>query len=344
MKIGSLFSGHGGIDAAVRPLIPGSRVVWHVEKKPAAIRLLEHRYPDVPNLGDIKTLLPLREDGTFAPPTREIPPVDILTFGWPCQPFSSAGKRLGELDPRALWPWVAEMVRVLRPTFLFGENVGRVCTNSELRRVVRTLAAIGYVGSWRCLTASDVKAPHKRERLTLFAVRADVASDTGNGRQRTYLHGVPAGQSDAARRRELNLLPTPTQSMTTGAGTSGREGGLNLQTAVTLLPTPKASDGEKGGPGMRGSSGDLAMPSVAVQYAHGELLADKGTRWGRYAEAVEQWERVLDRPAPSPTIVSPRTGLSRNEQLSLLGDGVVPQQMLAGYSELMHRTLGGTAA
>jgi DNA (cytosine-5)-methyltransferase 1 len=90
-----------------------------------------------------------------------------------CQPFSSAGLRLGASDPRALWPWVAEMIRFTRPTYLFGENVARIRLHGELRRVVRTLAALGYVGSWWCLTAADVGAPHKRERLTLFAVRAD---------------------------------------------------------------------------------------------------------------------------------------------------------------------------
>jgi DNA (cytosine-5)-methyltransferase 1 len=124
---------------------------------------------------------------------------------------------------------------------------------------------------------------------------------------------------------------------------------------------------------MRGSSGDLAMPSVAVQYARYELLDTTARkvrfeRWGRYTKAIRGWEVTLGRPAPEPTQISPRTrrpqlapafvewmmglpagwvcgvpGLSRNKMLSLLGDGVVPQQMLAGYSELMHRTLGSTA-
>lgn len=61
------------------------------------------------------------------------------------------------------------------------------------------------------------------------------------------------------------VLPAPTASMTTGAGTSGRDGGPNLQTAVDLLPTPRATDGTNGGPNQRGSSGDLMLPS-AVQF------------------------------------------------------------------------------
>lgn len=156
----------------------------------------------------------------------------------------------------------------------------------------------------------------------------------------------------------MTLLPTPTQSMTTGPGTSGRDGGLNLQTAVTLLPTPKASDGVKGGPGMRGSSGDLAMPSVAVQMT--------GSRWGVYADAVTRWETILGRPAPAPTQDSPRTGRPqlapafvewmmglptgwvtdvpelapragshRNAALSMLGDGVVPQQAEHAFRSLL---------
>ena len=62
--------------------------------------------------------------------------------------------------------------------------------------------------------------------------------------------------------RDCSSLPTPTASMATGAGTSGRDGGLNLQTAVSLLPTPRATDGTKGGPNQRGSSGDLMLPSA----------------------------------------------------------------------------------
>jgi len=332
-RIGSLFTGYGGLDMAARAIF-GGRTAWVSDIKPAAVALLAQRYPDVPNLGDITLVDP-----------RDVDPVTILTFGWPCQPFSSAGKRLGEADHRALWPHVARVVAELRPAVLLGENVARVAGNGELRRVVRTLAALGYVGTWRCVPASDVGAPHKRDRCFVVALRADVAADPLGLelRDESGWRGGPdgagtrvAGHDGPAGSDRLTLLPTPTKSMTTGAGTSGREGGMNLQTAAALLPSP---------------------------------------RWGRYATAVERWERVLGRPAPDPTMVSPRTGGPqlapafvewmmgvpagwvseavdlarrptglRNARLSLLGDGVVPQQAEHAYRLALAELLGGERA
>lgn len=143
------------------------------------------------------------------------------------------------------------------------------------------------------------------------------------------------------------LLPTP--SAADGSGGPGvsdkRLGGLNLRTAVTLLPTPRATDGTNGGPGQRGSSGDLAMPS-ACQPQH----------WGKYAEAVALWERVTGIPAPAPTVPGPNGGvrlnpelpewmmglrpgllterMSRNDALKAAGNGVVPLQAAAAWKVL----------
>jgi DNA (cytosine-5)-methyltransferase 1 len=133
----SLFTGYGGLDQAVESAVGPVDWAWCSDIKPAAITLLNYRQPDVPNVGDMTSLdLDDHPDG-----------VDLMSFGWPCQPHSAAGKRLGEADPRALWPSVHRIIAALRPRFLFGENVARIATNGELRRVVRTLAALGYVGS-----------------------------------------------------------------------------------------------------------------------------------------------------------------------------------------------------
>lgn len=438
LRIGSLFTGTGALDMAAQAVV-GGEVVWYSDIKPAAVRLLEHRYPGTPNLGDLTELFPVDvtsehlahlddlDPARWLPVTADVDPIDLLTFGWPCQPHSSAGKRLGEADPRALLRNVLRAVGHLRPRILLGENVARVASNGELRRAVRALAALGYVGTWRCAPASDEGAPHKRDRVALVAVRADAVADLHGERLTGWAErdgatvepgertprGVDADGRGARGPDRLTLLPTPTQNMTTGPGRQGRAGGMNLQTAAValfptpcasdtkgpnpltrppgdddlptrvlrldprLLPTPKASDGLKGGPGMRGSSGDLAMPSAVVQM--------DGRRWGVYAEAVHRWEQALGRSAPDPTMPSsawsamiakrragldrrpvgmrgslaPRPQLSpwfvewmmglpagwvcdvpdlapkpsgwRNAALSLLGDGVVPQQLAAGF-------------
>lgn len=368
-RLGSLFTGTTALDTAAAAVLGDVEPVWHSDIKPAARVFLAHRFPNVPNLGDMTAVA-----------WSTVPPIDVLTAGWPCSPHSPAGKRLGEKDPRALWPNVARAVAELRPTIFLGENVARITSNGELRRVVRTFADLGYVGAWRCVRASDVGAPHRRDRCFVAAV--DPAAFAGHAeRQRLDHHGQlnaavtaqPArggrdvaapltllptpsassygtNQGGAAGRtgpvRESldtmarngrfggQLLPTPTQSMTTGAGTSGRDGGLNLQTAAVALHEQPA-------------------------------------RWGVYAAAVQRWGRVFGRPAPPPTQPSLRTGKPqlapplvewmmglpqgwvcdvpdladrpsghRNAALSLLGDGVVPQQAAYAYRFLLGHLSG----
>ena len=94
--------------------------------------------------------------------------VDILTGGYPCQPFSAAGKRLGTEDPRHLWPFIADGIRVLRPKLCFFENVeGHISLG--LREVIGELESIGYQSSWGIFSASEVGAPHQRKRVFILA-------------------------------------------------------------------------------------------------------------------------------------------------------------------------------
>jgi DNA (cytosine-5)-methyltransferase 1 len=356
-RIGSLFTGYGGLDAAALALLgPESHVVWHSDIKPAACILLDRRDLGVPNLGDIHAINP-----------GSVEPVDALTFGWPCQPHSSAGKRLGEADPRALWPEVARLVAGLRPRYLFGENVARVASNGELRRVVAALAELGYLGTYRTLRASDVGAPHRRDRLFLFAVRGDVA-DAGGGpvAGAAALAGGGAGPAGLGAAEpggrdlgapDLTLLPTPCETDRKGSNPLNRPvKDDDLPTRIArLLPTPSASSYGTNQGGAAGRVGPV-RESLSTMAGNGHLH-----RWGRYAAAVARWE-ALTRPAPEPTQVSPRTGkpqlapafvewmmglpagwvtdvpgLSRNQQLSLLGDGVCPQQACAAFDELAGR-------
>jgi DNA (cytosine-5)-methyltransferase 1 len=321
VRIGSLFTGYSGLDLGVFGVLPGARLVWHSDIKPEACRLMEFRTPGLPNLGDIKKIDP-----------TTVEPVDVLTFGWPCQPFSAAGKRLGEADPRALWPEVARLIAGLRPRYLFGENVARIASNGELGRVVLTLAHLGYVGTYRTLRASDVGAPHRRDRLALFAVHADAAPDAGG-------LGLPGRTAEAARttneQREgprpevagrggdagLTLLPTPAARL----GMSGnvtpevareraarRGNGPNLDDAIALLPTPRPQTHAGGGfvdeswLRRRELNPNIGGPNLATAVVHEQRRT--GEQWGQYAAAVARWERVLGRPAPEPTMTSTRGG------------------------------------
>ncbi|MDZ5446546.1 DNA cytosine methyltransferase [Micromonospora sp. 4G57] len=156
-RIGSLCTGYGGLDMAVE-LVLGGHLTWYAEVDRHARAVLEHRWPGVPNLGDIRAV-----DWT------RVEPVDVLTAGFPCQDISNAGKRAG-IGGRhsSVWNAVADAVRHLRPPYVFVENVAALLRRG-LDVVEADLAALGYDTSWTCLRASDIGAAHRRDRLFLLA-------------------------------------------------------------------------------------------------------------------------------------------------------------------------------
>ena len=166
MNVGDLFSGIGGFSLAAHWM--GWRTAWFSEIDPFACAVLAHHWPEVPNLGDIT-----RVDWTT------VERVDVLTGGFPCQPHSLAGKRLASADSRDLFDEIIRAARVLRPRYLVLENVPGLFTSDDGRffgRVLGAVAALGYAAEWRVLSAADVGAPHKRERVWITASVDDTAS------------------------------------------------------------------------------------------------------------------------------------------------------------------------
>jgi DNA (cytosine-5)-methyltransferase 1 len=157
--VGDLFSGIGGFSLAAHWM--GWRTAWFSEIDPYASRVLAHHWPDVPNHGDIRAI-----DWT----TVEL--VDVLTGGFPCQPHSLAGLRAGSNDERDLFDEIIRCAGVLRPRVIVLENVPGLFTSDAGRffgRVLGAVAALGYDAEWRVLSAADVGAPHKRERVWIVA-------------------------------------------------------------------------------------------------------------------------------------------------------------------------------
>lgn len=157
MKIGSLFSGIGGIEIGFEKA-GGFETVWFVEKDPYTQAVLRKHWPKTPIYKDIKNL-------DFS----KVEKPDILTGGFPCQDISTNGKRKGLSGPRSgLWKEFARAIRCLRPRFAFIENVSNL-TNIGLNEVLADLAEIGYDAEWFDIRASDFKAPHIRERIFIVA-------------------------------------------------------------------------------------------------------------------------------------------------------------------------------
>lgn len=144
--------------------ITGLEVGWVCEIKDPAIKILEERFPDAFNIGDLSEV-----------PNWKIfrKHVSVITAGFPCQDISDAGTREGITGSRSfLWKHVAEATRVIRPELLFLENVAAILGRG-IDTVAGDLAEAGYDLVWRTLRASDVGAPHERNRWFGIAFPSD---------------------------------------------------------------------------------------------------------------------------------------------------------------------------
>ncbi|MBW4838621.1 MAG: DNA (cytosine-5-)-methyltransferase [Paenibacillaceae bacterium] len=156
----SLFSGIAGIDLAAH--WAGMKTVAFCEREPFPQKVLRKHWPNVPIYDDVCTLTAerLREDGIIGPGRT----IDIISGGYPCQPFSHAGKRQGKEDDRHLWPEVYRLLQEIRPRWFVGENVAGHVTLG-LDDVLSNLGDIGYTAQTFIIPAAAVGAPHRRDRV-----------------------------------------------------------------------------------------------------------------------------------------------------------------------------------
>lgn len=346
-RIGSLFTGYGGLDMAVRQTL-GGQLAWYSENNPAASEVLAHHRPDVPNLGDITTIN-----------WDQVAPVDILTGGFPCQDVSSAGRRAGmSAGTRSgLWAHMATAIDRLRPQLVVIENVRGLtsaradcdleqcpwCLGDDedvhlraLGCVLGDLADIGYDAQWCGLRAADVGAPHGRYRIFVVAGR-----DEGRPEPTRFERGLdesearrPAGRGGDAPAADADC-----------AGLEGSESATGRVVSARGAPS-HASSGRWG-------AGESHVRAGQPHAARSSL------DWGQFEPAIRRWEAVLRRSAPEPTVPGRRAGrvlnpvfvewlmglpeghvtgvpgLSRNDMLRLLGNGVVLQQAAAALRWLL---------
>lgn len=169
MTHGSLFSGIGGFDLAAA--WAGWTNVFNCEIDPFCRRVLKYHFPESEQYGDIKTT-----DFTV---WRDR--VDVLTGGFPCQPFSLAGKRKGTADDRYLWPAMLGVVRTVRPRWVVGENVLGIVNWSQgmvFEQVCADLEAAGYEVQAYLIPAAGVGAPHLRYRTWFVAHRGEARAES----------------------------------------------------------------------------------------------------------------------------------------------------------------------
>ena len=296
MRLGSFCTGYGGLDMAVEHHY-GATLAWCSEVDKDCNQLLDHHWPGVPNLGDLTTV-----------DWDQVEPVDVLCAGFPCQPFSHAGKREGANDDRAIFEYIADGISVLRPGIVVLENVAGLLTLGG-PGVVGTLAGLGYDLRWGLVRASDAGAPHRRARWFCIARSTDSSSERHGGRQNGRGVGHLDRRDESQTRQRQRPRPEPVDRSSeapTNAGDLPRAGTV----VGPLRPQPR--DGHQG--------------------------------FGIYEPAIQGWADVVGRPAPDPLTTSGKLssrfvewmmgldrhvcnlGLTRRAELRILGNGVCPQQ------------------
>ena len=281
----------------------GAETVWVSEIDKYASQVIELRL-NKPNLGDLKKI-----------DWANVEPIDILTAGYPCQPFSQAGNRKGTDDARHIWPNIKEGISILRPRYVILENV-RGHLSLGFKEVLQDLASLGYDAKWQIVRASNVGAPHRRERLFVIAQPTDSNSKRSIFRESSKDWNQGQSQSQLVRSREVVAHALSQrcedklcceksnefeQSVITNADNSGRvrnaqgsQGRFNSRNQMRLQRPPDPLDITN------------RLNPQFVEYMMG---------------LPEGW--VTD------------AGLSRTQQLKMLGNGVVPQQALFALSQIM---------
>lgn len=407
MKLGSLFSGCGGLDMAVNAVF-GSETAWFCEFEDAPSKVLAANWPAVPNHRDVTAV-----------DWSSVEPVDILAGGFPCQDLSLAGRRAG-MRPgtrSGLWADFVKAIDALKPSVVVVENVRGLlsgCAESDLEscpgcvgdgehrpvlralgRVLGDLADLGFDAEWGGIRAADVGAPHGRYRVFVVAYSERVRREpwwyAGSGEtQGGWTSAVDSG----CDRAPVELSRTPVADEDGGGplhpdtaaerGQTLRLTGQVLALTGDLLPTPVAQpSGNSPEDHLRKKPGREVVTDLAIMAEHGLfesggrlLPTPRATRdgsatetvdkleevvnWGPYEPAVRRWES-LTRPAPAPVKPSEKTGkmrlssefvewmqgypaghvtghgLTRSEELRILGNTVVPQQGAEAVRQLWAR-------
>lgn len=243
MRIGSICTGLGRLDAAVASLLSDPAIIWCAEPDPLCRKVLAMQVPPPPLL--VADDEPPRLDP--GPPShlyhdarqaRDADGVDVLVGGTPCQDLSTAGRRAGADGERSsLLTIIPDLADRLSPMAVCWENVPGASTapgpggrGTALGWLVDALTARGWAVAHTVIPASWVGAPHRRRRLFLLAVRAHMT----DAAPRLWEGAGSLPHLDRPLAPLSPLLPTPTASMHTGPGRQGRAGGLNLQTAIAL--------------------------------------------------------------------------------------------------------------
>lgn len=281
----SLFAGVGGIDLAAH--WAGFRTIQFVEREPFCQRVLAKNFPGIPIHDDVTTFDATGLRGR----------VTLLSGGFPCQPFSLAGKQRGKEDDRFLWPQMLRIAAQCRPAWFLGENVPGLIALA-LDDCLTSLESLGYAARTLVVPACGVGALHRRERV--FIIAKDIADPENCGRDERESSCITIGGKGEARASHSN-------------------------------PTLTDPDSERRDDGI----GDWQRGSVCnkAEREHSEDDTQRNERDSRtssnhYFERTDDWALLESRVGRTIDGVSRRMDKHHRDRLKALGNAVVPQQCL----------------
>jgi DNA (cytosine-5)-methyltransferase 1 len=359
----SLCAGVGGIDLGLRSVIEGFRTVALVEREAFCIANLASQI----EAGGLDTC-PIFTDLVRFPWGRFTGVVDVVSGGFPCQPFSHAGKRDGVEDERHLWPHIKEGVSILGNGICFFENVDGIASakspgyHSVLHHVLCDLEEMGFTTTAGCFTAEEVGAPHLRKRWFILGVKdphsgrypciRDMA-DTNNTRGHTQEYGtMPPDWSEGSGVGEGVTLTKPT-----GLGDiEVAHPRCDLEATRGECETT-SSGGDRSGDVETGSGRDVGSGHCSCAGETPSMADTDNTRLGeqRGAGTTKEEHSSFERrgfPSPpgrfqyewepsrttEPGIRGGSNGVStRVDRLRAMGNAVVPQTAAKAFSTLWHR-------
>ena len=351
----SLCSGYEGIGLGLRRVLPNLREIAYVEREgfPVAnlVAKMEAGELDAaPVFTDVKTF----PYGKF----RGL--VDILSGGFPCQPFSSAGKRKATDDPRHLFPFIAEGIRECRPTIVFLENVEGIlsCRTGDgepvLKYVLRTLEGLGYRATAGIFSASEVGAPHQRKRVFILGLddsRLQRQEESEQQAARLEQSSEELADTEGSQSR----LKTEWEGRQNSSGGSEEELGYSQHDGCIASEKSRETSGsqEEGRvQESQGGSNELAYSNSERGQRPISLVGDLSqTRQGRenssaHSIPTPEWPARPNEPQhewEEPRVIESQLGgatngaSSRVDRLRLLGNGVVPATAAKAFVTLIQR-------